>query len=278
MSGITSIAEAVSKLNVEKVAKTAESFTKDAEVLSSLAGRETPDLVRGIESHLAKEGKTGSAEYIGMFAKTKTLETEFDSLKAGKPVENGMIDTEQTTPEMLNSGHAKLKPNERYDMMGKANVLSSRLDSHVNRTAEVASSHYAEYFSNERPVAEKIKAAFGYKAEPYEIPLQITDEAEINKLEEITTRKFANKEEMSDTIRTNLRSMMLQNPKIIGLETTASTAKYLKGWSAKLSEITDEVVNVGEVTQVADFMEDQGLEELQIFPGFTQAIKESLNN
>lgn len=257
--GIESIIGEAGKvlLESESTAKLgAEFFKKDAEVLAGLGELKTPELTESITEHLVKEGRPGSAEYMGMFSKSCCLDKELSLLEAGTFDPQGieqaglplMIEASQTTPEMISAGQAVLKPETRTDLLGSANTLKYKLDQQIGKTAQKASEYYAEELTRETGVAERLKKVLGVKPEPYEIPF-IPNEAELVKLEELSGLKFLSREEAQQTFQRELHNMMKQRPGVIGLEGTASFSKFVGELSQELGGNPNTPVNVGGVAQ-----------------------------
>jgi len=259
----------------------AEFFQRDAEVLERVREMKTPEMTDGIVEHLVKEGKPGSSEYIQVFSKSVVLDKELALAEAGKlnnhqleseglPV---MIDTTQTTPDMLQEGRAVLTPDARQEFLGSLNSLSYKLQQHIGRTADTAAKHYAAELSHKATFSEKFQAMLGKKPEPFEIPFT-PNEAEFAQLQEVSTRLFTSLEEQQKTFESLLRQMMRNRPAVMGLGTSSDLAGHFGKLTAELGGKMDGSVDVTELRDVNRFMTNQGMAELGIYPEFGQAIQE----
>jgi len=262
----------------------AEFFKQDAELLTSLEGSSFTELTEGITKHLTSEGRPGSAEYMRMFSKSCCLDKQLDLVEAGtfdpQSIERAglplMVDTQQTTPEMIREGHAVLTTETRTDLLGATNTLKYKLDQHIGKTAQRASEHYAAQLTGEKGVKEKLREVLGIETEPYEIPL-IPNEAEMAKLEELSGRRFLNREEAQQTFQRELHNMMIQRPGLMGLEGTASFSKFVGELSQELGGNSNAPVNVKRLRNAHNLMTGRGaMEELQIYPEFGNAIKDGV--
>lgn len=263
----------------------AEFFNKDAEILESLGKLKTPKLTERITEHLVKEGRPGSAEYMGMFFKSIVLDKELGLVESGmfeaqKIEQSGlpmMIDAQQTTPEMIRAGQAILTPEARVDFLGSANTLKYKLDQHIGKTAQRASEYYASELTRERGIAERLQGILGVEPEQYEIPFT-PDEAELAKLRELSELKYTTREEVLQTFQRELHRMMRQRPGVIGLEGTASFSKFAGEISQELGGDTTNPVNIQRIRNAHNLMTGRGaMEELQIYPEFSNAIERGID-
>jgi len=259
----------------------AEFFQRDAEVLERVREMKTPEMTDGIVEHLVKEGKPGSAEYVQVFSKSVVLDKELALAEAGKlnnqqleseglPI---MIDTAQTTPDMLQEGRAVLTPEARQEFLGSLNSLSYKLQQHIAKTADTAAAYYAAEFSHKATFSEKFQAMLGKKPEPFEIPFT-PNEAEFAQLQEVSTRSFTSPEEQQKTFEGLLRQMMRNRPAVMGLGTSADLAEHFGKLTEELGGKMDGSVDVTKLRDVNRFMTNQGMAELGIYPEFGQAIQE----
>jgi hypothetical protein len=260
----------------------AEFFKKDAEVLAGLGKLKTSELTESITGHLVREGRPGSAEYMGMFSKSCCLDKEFSLLEAGtfdpQSIKQAglplMVDAQQTTPEMIVEGKAVLTTETRADFLGSANTLKYKLEQHVGEAAQKASEYYADELTRETSVAERLKKVLGVKPKPYEIPFT-PNEAELVRLGELSGLKFISREEAQQTFQRELHNMMKQRPGIIGLEGTASFSKFVGELSRELGGNPNAPVNVERLCNAHKLMAGRGaMEELQIYPEFGSAIED----
>ena len=269
--------ESVSKLG-------AEFFKKDAEVLAGLGGLKAPELTKKVTEHLIKEGRPGSAEYMGVFSKSVVLNKELEMIESGifdakktellgLPV---MIDVQQTTLEMIRSGQAVLTQEARADFLGSINSLKYKLDQHIGKTAQEASEYYSTELTSEKTIAERLRGILGIKSEPYEIPFT-PNEAELERLEGLSGLKFTSREEAQQLFQRELQHMMRQRPRVVGLETSASASRFLEKVAKSLGGNAEGTVDINRLRHLHDYMKGQGMEELQIYPEFGTAIENSID-
>ena len=256
------------------------------ESLKVLKGSEalnSTELTQRISDHLLKEGRTGSSEYIGVLFISALLDNELKMAAAGsydhKRIEElglpVLIDMERTTPEIISEGRVVLVQEARDDLLGAVNKLKYALDTYIVKTAQRASEYYSIELTRKKTFLERIREAVATEPEPFEIPFH-PNEAESERLDGLYDRQYLNREELQKTFQRELEQMMRQRPGMIGLLTTASASRYLGEISEDLGGKITDPIPVDKIRYLHTFMRGKGMAELNIYPGFGNAIEESV--
>ncbi len=266
----------------------AAEFTKrDTEFLTGVTGKETKttELTNNICEHLKEEGRPGSAEYMDTFAKSTQLDRQVSLFEQGLLDTSNMerdglpllIDPIHTNSEMLKDGRVILMPGVRSEFIQTTNTLKYKLDRHINDSARAASEHYTQLLVGTPSFQDTIQAALGIKHEPYEIPFK-PSEVEIQRLTQLSELNFTTAEEARETFQREILQMMKQRPGMIGLEGVRGFSEALGSLSKELGGNVDGSVNIDRFRHLHKYMTGRGaMEELHIYPGFGDAIKNSVD-
>ena len=209
--------------------KVAGFLAKDTELLDTLGDENATQAIEKITSHLAENGRPASAEYMDLYFDSALLDHELTMLEAGnfdlQAFENAglpiFIDVAGTTPEMLSANKAMLTPEARSHFLGLVHTLKYKMDGHIGKTAERASAYFADQFAKGDSILKSVQEALKIETNPGDIPF-IENWLVTEKLEELSKRSFLNPADKYNTVKRELLQIMKQEPKTIGLETTAS--------------------------------------------------------
>ncbi len=277
------VVEELREALAEKIQDT-KFFEKDSNFLEAVGTPPTAELTEKITDFLKGEKRPGSVELMKVFTDTAVLDAElsllaegrFDPQKieaAGLPI---MLNTQATTPEMMNAGLVMLTEEAHTKLLGEINVLKYGLKQHITRTAQQVAEHYSEWLTREPTLAQKVKGFFGIKAtSPYEIPF-VVNEQENQMLQELSKQKYGSREEARSVYRSRILGIATKRPESIGLKYTADAEHRLETMANTMGNNASEPVDAGRLKMAHTIFKGPVMDELQIHQGFGEAIEQSV--